>query len=236
MELLLFLLLAGLFVALVVYLIRYAKRRDDARRQEYRGLATSRRWQYEEPGGTIWCRLRARDEITWQLDLEVDTSGESTSTSTQWTTNDIAYADLVALIRTRKGFELWQSMWGRAASGLLRVMASTVGAPSPQHEDVMHNGKRVEAASSVVNENFVIVLREGRGVDGLMTPSVEVALRRWAESGIANVQRDSLSIDIGQTNLRVYCTHTLEPQYIELMVALGRSVAAALLKLPPGSG
>src|SRR5687768_9209664 len=166
MELLLFLLLAGTFLVIVVYVIRFVKRRDEARRREYRGLAARKRWQYEEPGGTIWCRLRGRDAITWQLDVEVDTSGESTSTSTKWTTNDIRYADLVALIRTRKGFELWQSMWGRAASGLLQVMASAVGAPSPQHEDVIRNGKRIEAASSLVNENFVIVVRDGRGVDG----------------------------------------------------------------------
>ena len=232
MELLLFLLVGVAILLLVGYLIRFANRRDKARRLEYRALAARKRWQYEEPGGTIWCRLRGRDEIAWQLDLVIDTSGESTSSSTTWTTNDIAYADLVAIIRTQKGFEMWQSMWGRAASGLLQVMASAVGAPSPQHQDVMRNGKRIEAASSLVNENFVIMLREGRGVDGLLTTDVEAALRTWAESAIEKSQKASLSVDVGQSNLRVYCNHTLDPQHIEAMVALGRSVAAALPNRP----
>jgi hypothetical protein len=229
MDAVLFFILAGAFVLFGSKLIRAITHRTEQRRRQANELARGQGWQPDDalPNALLY-RIRGRhDGIAWQVVADTDSGSTDASPSTTWTCDTIAYADLVGLIRTRKAYAVLQSMWGRAASGVLDVMVSALGVSEPQHDDVLRNGTQLQPTSSVVDENFVVFVRPDRGLEGLLTPEVERALAAWQESGAP--QADTLSVDIGQTNLRVYCRYTLEAAYLEAFINVGVAVAAAVL-------
>ena len=230
MDVLLFFLLAGAFVLFGGKFVRKITHRAEARRTQVKELARSRGWQADvDLPASLLYRIHGRsDGIVWEVEANTDSSSGSAdaSPSTKWSCDSIVYPDLVGLIRTRKAYQVLQSMWGRAASGVLGAMVSALGVPEPQHDEVLRNGTQLTPSSSVVEENFVVFVRPERGLDGLLTPELERALIAWHESGAP--QTDTLSVDIGQTNLRVYCRYTLEAEDLEAFVSVGLAVAAAI--------
>jgi hypothetical protein len=231
MDALLFFLLAGAFVLFGGKFVRKITHRAEARRTQVKELARSRGWIIEDnlPDDLLYQIHGRNDGFDWEVVADTDSGGADPSSSTQWTCDTISYPELVGLIRTRKGYQLLQSMWGRAASGVIGAMVNVLGVPEPQHEEVLRTGNQLQPAASIVDENFVVFIRPDCGLERLLTPELERALTVWHESGAP--QANSLSVDIGQTNLRVYCHYTLDAQYLEAFVNVGLAVAAALTKL-----
>jgi hypothetical protein len=221
--------IAGL--GLILYkLLRFVQTKDQNQRAGLASLAQKRGWRYEDaPGKLIDFRLSGTTNgVSWQVVGKRDPGNENTTPSTVWSTNNIHYDDLVGLIRTRKGFEVMESTWVRVASGVLSAMISVVGLEQPQHAEVVKTGIRLKPKSPAIEAEFVAIVRPNRGLDGLLTPALEQALQAWHDAKLLAAEKDSLSIDIGQTNLRVYCKWILAAEHMERFITLGLATAAAV--------
>jgi hypothetical protein len=222
----------------VYKLFRYSQARTLKQQADAAALARKHGWRYQgNPGKSFVYRVTGTTSgVTWQLVADQDLTSAETSSSTTWSTHDITYHDLVGFIRTRKGFEVMQSMWARAITDVLGAMLDTVGLIQPQHSEVAQTGTRLRSHRPAIDEHFVAIVRPNHGLDNLLTPELESALQAWHDADLNQAVKDSLSIDIGQSNLRVYCRWILEAEYLERFVALGVATAVAIKeqKLPAG--
>jgi hypothetical protein len=227
MRALIFFLLAAVVIVAIRKALTWSRHRTQQRHLQLIELTQKKGWTLEHAdAGSLDYRIRgSTDGINWRLLTESE-AGADPSTSTRWSTESVRYPDLVGMIRTRKGYDLLQSMWGRAASGLLNVMTTATGLPAVQHSQLLNDGQQLPARSSDVAENYVAMVRTESGLDRVLSPEVEAALAAWKE--VPEAERDTLSVDIGQTNLRVYCRYILAPEHIEKMINLGVAVAKAV--------
>ena len=218
-------------LGLILYrLLRFVQTKDQQQRAGLSSLAQKRGWRYEDaPSKLIDFRLSGTTNgVNWQVVGKRDPGNEDTAPTTTWSTNDIHYDDLVGLIRTRKGFEVMESTWARVASGVLSALISATGLAQPQHSEVVKTGIRLKPGSPAIDQEFVAIVRPDRGLDRLLTPTLEQALQEWHDSKLLTAEKDSLSIDIGQSNLRVYCKWILPAEHMERFIAVGLATAAAV--------
>lgn len=228
MEALLFLLVAGIIAVPAYRFVTASLARAEQRRLAVKALAHGKGWSFDNPPprGLAYRIQGVTAGLGWELKADPDSSSSESSPSTTWTCEEIHFADLVGMIRTRAGYRLLEGAWGRAATGLLGAMTAMMRLDAPQHGRLMKEGARLEPGSSDVAENFVIVVRPGLGLENMLTAEVQHALRQWHDS--AGTARDSLAVDIGQSNLRVYCSQILDASEVEAMVGMGVALAAAL--------
>ena len=232
MAFLLFLAFAAASLAFGRWVVRRINARLERQRGEVRALAARRGWQVDpDVRADDHYRLRGVTRgMAWEAVAERTGTGDDASVSTKWHTDVVHYLDLVVLVRTRKGFQLLESMWGKAASGLLAVMTTIIGAPAPQHTRLARDGRRLQGRSPGFDDAFVAVVRPDAGLDDVITAAVEKALLAWTALPLPALQRDSLSVDVGQTNLRVYCSGALDAVSLERLVQIGEAFGESITR------
>ena len=137
------------------------------------------------------------------------------------------------MIRTTKGFDRMQSIWGKGAMGVLKAMTTVAGVAAPQHDELARTGSRVTFRSPIVARAFVAIVRPGRGLDRIMTPALEAALGAWIALPIFQATKDSLNIDVGQTNLRAYYSAILGAVEVERLIDIGVAAAESVRAAVP---
>jgi hypothetical protein len=224
---------AAIFLSLLiivgfgVYALVQRVRADlTARRRALQDVANSHGWRCDLGHGTLHFRLTGvTNDVVWQMVAESDADS---SPGTKWWTDDVAYPDLLAFIRTTAGYNMLRGGVGKTALRMLNFMSKTIAAQPIQLLELAQSGQRVPFQSAAVNENFVLIVRPGEGMERIVTSDVERALQAWHDARIEPARAGTFSIDVGQTSLRVYCAWHLKPEHLDRFVNVGVSIASAL--------
>jgi hypothetical protein len=191
-----------------------------ARKEALRQLMLSKGWRLDESvGASVLAVDGTTDGVSWRI---VSQSDGQHSSSTVWTSNDVTFPELMAVIRSRNTLKL---VTGRFS----KMIKLSSKAPPNAFDigDLQNNGVELTYVSQ---KKLAVIVRRGAGFETFVTRELDQALNTWFAQSGNQAFLQTLCVDVGRPNVAVFCSYRVKPEQLAALVAIGVQAVRAAKK------